>query len=71
MVDRRHQRRGIGRRALQQAIDILRTKPLGPGSHVATSFVPGNDIAKALYLQLGFRETGELDGDEIVAVMPL
>ncbi|MCC6312084.1 MAG: GNAT family N-acetyltransferase, partial [Trueperaceae bacterium] len=49
----------------------LRTKPLGPGSHVATSFVPGNDIAKALYLQLGFRETGELDGDEIVAVMPL
>lgn len=71
MVDRRHQRRGIGRSALQQAIDILRTKPLGPGSHVATSFVPGNDIAKALYLQLGFRETGELDGDEIVAVMPL
>lgn len=71
MVDRRHQRRGIGRRALEQAIAILRTKPLGPGSHVATSFVPGNDIAKALYLQLGFRETGELDDDEIVAVMPL
>ncbi len=71
MIDRRHQRRGIGRRALEQTVEILRTKPLGPGSHVATSFVPGNDVARALYLQVGFRETGELDEDEIVAVLPL
>lgn len=67
MVDRRHQGKGYGRAALAQAIAFLATQPHGPASHIATSFVPGNDVAKALYLSLGFVETGELDGDELVA----
>lgn len=41
--------------------------PHGPANHVATSFVPGNNVAKGLYLSVGFVETGELDGDELVA----
>ncbi|HET8986630.1 MAG TPA: GNAT family N-acetyltransferase [Trueperaceae bacterium] len=67
MIDRRHQGKGIGRAALRKALELLETRPHGPASHVATSFVPGNDVAKGLYLSLGFVETGELDGDEIVA----
>ncbi|HLU83278.1 MAG TPA: GNAT family N-acetyltransferase [Trueperaceae bacterium] len=67
MIDRRHQGRGFGRAALAQAIELLRTQPHGPASHIATSFVPGNDVAQRLYTSLGFVETGELDGDELVA----
>ncbi len=72
MVDKRRQRQGIGRQALKQMIDILRTKPMGPGRTVETSFVPGNEFAKDLYLSLGFEETGEVDEDgEVIAVMTL
>lgn len=67
MVDRRHQGKGYGRAALVAAIAYLKTQPLGTGSHIATSFVPGNATAERLYTSLGFRITGELDGDEIVA----
>jgi diamine N-acetyltransferase len=71
MIDRRHQGKGIGRAALSKALALLETRPHGPASHVATSFVPGNDVAKGLYLSLGFVETGELDGDEVVATYEL
>lgn len=67
MIDRRHQAKGFGRAALSQALELLKTQPHGPGSHIATSFVPGNDVAKQLYLSLGFVETGEYDDDELVA----
>ena len=30
-----------------------------------------NEIARKLYASLGFEETGEMDGDEIVAVLKL
>lgn len=67
MIDRRQQGKGYGRAALSRAIEYLKTLPHGPGSHIATSFVPGNDVAKDLYVSLGFVETGEYDGDELVA----
>lgn len=67
MVDRRHQAQGIGRAALALAIELIKTQPHGPGSHIATSFMPGNDVAQRLYASLGFVETGEYDGDELVA----
>lgn len=67
MIDRRFQGKGFGRAALALAIDLLKTQPHGPGSHIATSFVPGNDVAQRLYASLGFVETGEYDDDELVA----
>lgn len=67
MIDRRHQGKGLGRAALAQAIELLSTQPHGAAGHIATSFVPGNDVAKRLYTSLGFVETGEFDGDELVA----
>ncbi len=71
MIDKRHQGKGYGRAALSQAIALLRSQPHGPGSHIATSFVPGNDVAKDLYLSLGFVETGEVEDDELVARLEL
>jgi len=67
MIDKRYQGKGFGRAALTKAIELLETRPHGPASHIVTSFVPGNDVAKGLYLSLGFVETGELDEEELVA----
>lgn len=35
------------------------------------SYEPGNTAAKAMYARMDFRENGETDGDEVVAVLPL
>ena len=35
------------------------------------SYEPENERAKALYAAFGFRETGEFDGDEAIAVLKL
>lgn len=70
MIDKRFQGKGLGRAALAAAIDLLTTQPLGAATHVETSFVPGNEVARHLYLSLGFEETGERDDDgELIAVL--
>lgn len=71
MVDERYQRRGYGRRAAELALDYIRTFPCGPAELCWLSYVPENDTARALYHSLGFRETGELADDELVAALPL
>jgi diamine N-acetyltransferase len=64
LIDARHQRQGHGRRTLEAVLDLL------VGDHgrrdFALAYHPDNP-AKSLYQALGFRETGEVDGDEVVA----
>ena len=63
MVDRRHQRQGVGQRAMEQLLDRWR----GLGATTASlSVVEGNPGAVALYESLGFQLTGEREGDELV-----
>lgn len=38
---------------------------------VRLSYDPDNRAARSLYASLGFRETGELEADEIVAALDL
>lgn len=64
LIDRWHQRRGIGSRAHSLVADRLRT--LGCTS-MATSWVGGRGSPEAFYRNLGYVATGERDGDEIVA----
>jgi ribosomal-protein-alanine N-acetyltransferase len=65
VVDRSQQRKGYGRAALEAAITMLRSKP---GCDViALSYRPENVVAARLYASLGFAETGETEGDELVA----
>ena len=35
------------------------------------SYEPENTTAKKLYYRFGFRETGEMDGNEVVAALNL
>lgn len=64
LIDRRHQRQGHGRRALEALMDQLTTEH--GHRRFALSYDPENP-AKPLYQALGFVETGEVDDDEVVA----
>ncbi|WP_041832044.1 N-acetyltransferase [Actinoplanes sp. N902-109] len=65
VVDAARQRQGIGRAMVTALRDQLATVPGTP--NVALSYRPDNIAARTLYLDLGFVETGETEGDEVVA----
>jgi diamine N-acetyltransferase len=64
-IDRQHQGKGYGTRAVQIAITMLSRDH--HVSHFALSYHPTNFVASRLYSRLGFVETLELEGDEVVA----
>lgn len=71
MIDRTYQRRGYGRAAIGLALDFIRTFPCGRAETCYLSYEPDNARARSLYLSMGFVETGDMDGDETVAVLYL
>ena len=71
MIDKRYQKRGYGKEAIKQALDFIRTWSCGKAEYCSLSFEPENEVARELYRSFGFVEDGEMDGDEIVAVLKL
>ncbi len=71
MIDKRCQHHGYGREAVKLALDFIRTKPCGDAEYCWLSYEPDNEIAKKLYHSFGFVETGDMDGEEIIAVLKL
>ena len=71
MIDKRYQNRGYGKQAMKLALDFIRTWPCGKAEYCWISYEPENVIAKKLYASFGFEETGEMCGDEAVAVLKL
>ena len=71
MIDERYQRRGYGREALKLALAFVRSFPCGPASYCWLSYLPDNESARRLYHSFGFQETGEMDGEERIAVLKL
>ncbi len=69
VIDRRHQRERYGRAALDALISYLRAMP--DCRQVALSYRPDNVVAKRLYTEAGFVETGEIEEDEVVARLDL
>jgi diamine N-acetyltransferase len=69
MIDQRFQRRGIGRAALLQVIEHVRAK--GVFKSLELSYVPGPGCPEPFYKSLGFRDTGRMDGVEVVLELPL
>ena len=65
VIDRTEQGKGFGRAALSALLEVLRSKP--GCRQVALSYHPDNAVAQALYASFGFRETGEMEDDEVVA----
>lgn len=71
MIDKRYQGRGYGRQTIQLALDFIKTWPSGQAGYCEISYEPENIVAKTLYQSCGFEENGEMDGQEVVAVLKL
>ena len=71
MIDRAHQGRGYGKKALEKCLDYIRTKPFGDCSRVALTCHEGNSAALGLYASLGFLPTGQRDDEEIELALEL
>ena len=71
MIDKAYQRRGFGREAVQLALDFIKSFPCGKAEYCWLSYEPENEAARQLYRSFGFSETGEVDGEELIAVLRL
>jgi diamine N-acetyltransferase len=71
MIDRNFQSKGYGKEAVKLALDFIRSKPCGEAEYCWLSYAPDNTVAKNVYRSLGFVETGDADGEEVIAVLKL
>ncbi len=71
MIDKNYQKKGYGKEAVRLALEFIKTFPCGKADFCWLSYEPENEIASRLYHSFGFVETGEMDGDEIIAVLKL
>lgn len=71
MIDRKYQNKGYGRKVVELALDFIKTYPCGKAEYCYLSYEPNNDVAKKLYESFGFKETGDKDGDELLAILKL
>jgi diamine N-acetyltransferase len=69
MIDRAHQRSGLGRAAMQQVIDHVRARP--GAERLLLSYVPPAEHLARFYGSFGFEPTGEIDDGEVVMSLPL
>lgn len=68
MIDKKYQKKGIGRIALELAIDEL--KQCKQTKRIQIGYSPANVVARDLYAQLGFVETGMCeDNEDMLAIM--
>ena len=56
---------------MELALDFIQTFPCGKAEYCWLSYEPENTVAKELYASFGFKENGDMDGEEIIAVLKL
>ena len=71
MIDERYQNRGYGKETMGLALDFIRTQPCGKAEYCWLSYEPENEVARRLYHSFGFRETGDMDEEEVIAALKL
>ena len=54
MIDKKYQGNGYGKEAMKLAIDFIKTYPSGKTDYCWLSYEPENEVARKLYLSLGF-----------------
>ena len=69
MVDDQHQGKGYGRFGMQKMLEMFRADERIKA--VGISYEPKNEAARKLYASLGFEETGEMVGQEVLAELRL
>lgn len=63
-IDQRYQGRGYGLAATEMI--LARMKADGKYKKAVLCYIEGNEAARGLYEKVGFRPTGEVDGDEVI-----
>lgn len=71
MIDSKYQNRGYGKEALSLALQFIKSFPCGKAEYCWLSYEPENVVARKMYHSFGFSETGDMDGEEIIAVLKL
>lgn len=71
MIDKKFQGKGCGKKAMDLALEFINTFPCGTAKYCWLSYESENDVARKLYKSVGFVETDEKDGEEIVAILEL
>lgn len=75
MIDKRYQGKGYGKKAMQLALDFIRTFPCGQAKTCWLSYEPENEVAKKLYASFGFVEQPQFfkgnEGEEMPAILEL
>ena len=66
MIDEKYQNNGYGTRALELCIDYIKSKPFGKSNYIILTCNIENYNAIHIYKKLGFKDTGDIDGDEII-----
>lgn len=69
MIDAHHQGKGFGRRAVEQLIDYVKSRP--GATELLVSYVPGEGSPRDFYLELGFQDTGRVEEGEVILRLPL
>lgn len=72
MIDKNYQNKGYGKKAMELALEFIRTFPCGKADYCWLSYNPENEIARKLYRSFGFEEMEMPEGwDEIPAILKL
>ena len=71
MIDKAYQNNGFGKDAVKLALDFVKTFPCGKAEYCWLSYEPENKVARKLYSSFGFVETGDMDGEELIAALKL
>lgn len=71
MIDKKYQGKGHGKEAVRLALEFINTFPCGSAEYCWLSYEPENEAARNIYSSFGFSETGEMDGEELIAVLKL
>jgi diamine N-acetyltransferase len=69
MIAGPHQRKGYGRRAMEQVIEYVRSRP--GAESLGASYVPVEGGPEGFYGKLGFEPTGEIDHGEVIVQLSL
>lgn len=70
MIDEEEQGKGYGKKAVKLALEFVKTFPHGKADYCWLCYDKNNEVARKLYLSMGFQEIGEQD-DDINAVIKL
>ncbi|MCL2407254.1 MAG: GNAT family N-acetyltransferase [Defluviitaleaceae bacterium] len=67
LIDKNHQRKGIGKKVVDIIMDEIKTKPLGEANLCYVSYEPTNVGSKTVFANYGFEEDGRVLDGEVVA----